>query len=120
MKELSVSVLVLAFLISGCASVNNSTLESQIGGSETTNPESTESPAEIADTKKPSQPTNEEEESPFNPLLSLDGVEIQDKLNNQLVGYTPLDVLDFLYGFLHGVGIGTVGWLILMFFLGDY
>ena len=120
MKELSVSVLILAFLISGCASVNHSAPEIQTAGSQTTIPVSTESPAETANTNKPSQPTNEEEESPFNPLLSLDGVEIQDKLNNQQVGFTPLDVLDFLYGFLHGVGIGVLGWFILMFFLGDF
>lgn len=76
MKELSVSALILAFLISGCASVNNSVPETQTAGSETTIPESTESPTETVETKEPSQPTNEEEENPWNPLLFLGGVGI--------------------------------------------
>ncbi|MCY3541466.1 MAG: hypothetical protein OXH31_06120 [Gammaproteobacteria bacterium] len=113
MKALSVSVLILVFLISGCASVHNSVPETHAAGSETIIPESTESPAETAETEKPSLPTNEDEESPLNPLLSLDGDEIQDKFNNQLVGLTPYDVYSFLQGFVHGLAIGVFGLMIL-------
>lgn len=113
MKELSVSVLILAFLISGCASINNSVPETQTAGSETTIPESTESPAETAETEKPSQRTNEEEESPFNPPLFLSGFEIQDNLNNQLVGFNPFNLLFFLYGFVIGAAFGAFLWIFL-------
>ena len=108
MKELSLSVLILAFLISGCASVNDSVPETVTAGSETTIPESTESPADTAETEKPSQLTNEEDESPFNPLLSLSGGENQDMLSNQLMGFNPLKALAFGYGFVVGVAIGAL------------
>ena len=108
MKELSLSVLILAFLISGCASVNHSVPETVTAGNETTILESTESPAETAETEKRSQPTYEEEDSPFNPMLSFSGVEIQHNLSNQLVGFNPLNPLFFLYGFVVGVVIGAL------------
>lgn len=115
MKELSLSVLILVFLISGCASVNDSVPETVTAASETTIPESTESPAYTAGTEKPSQRTNEEEESPLNPMLSWSDVEIQNNLNNQFVGLNPFDVLAFLYGFAVGVGLGVF----LLFALGS-
>ena len=108
MKELSLSVLILAFLISGCASVNHSVPETVTVGNETTILESTESPAETAETEKRSQPTNEEEESPFNPMLSFSGVEIQHNLSNQLVGFNPLKALFFGYGFVVGLIVGVL------------
>ncbi|MYD46498.1 MAG: hypothetical protein F4W92_09110 [Gammaproteobacteria bacterium] len=91
MKKLSVSVLILAFLISGCASVNVFVPETKTVGSETTIPESTESLALTAETKQLSPPTNQK---------------IVSSLN-------PLDPLFFVWGFLHGVGIGAIGWLFL-------
>lgn len=92
MKELSVSALILAFLISGCASINNSVPETQTTKSETTILASTESPTETAETKIFFEPTNEGEGIPFNPVL---------------------DPLFFLYGFVVGTLIGAVAWLLI-------
>lgn len=118
MKELSLSVLILAFLISGCASVNHSVPETVTAGNETTILESTESPANTAETEKRSQPTNDEEDSPFNPMLSFSGIEIQDNLSNQLVGFNPLNALAFLSGFVVGVVMGAL-FIVFLIFLGN-
>ena len=97
MKELSVSVLILAFLISGCASINYSVPETQTARSETTIPESTESLAVTAETTSLSPPTNLKNASSFN----------------------PLDAVFFVWGFVVGVGVGAFAWLMVFAILDD-
>ena len=97
MKKLSVSVLILSFLISGCASMNFSVPETQTAGSETTIPESTESLAVTAETTNLSPPTNLKNASSFN----------------------PLDAVFFVWGFVVGVGVGAFAWLMVFLILGD-